>query len=118
VVGFSNTSNYSWTIASTTTGITGFNAGAFNLMTTNFGNNNPFTGTFSIQQSGLDLVLSYTGLSLLPGDANGDRTVDFNDLILLSRSYGLSGQTWATGDFSGDGVVDFNDGSSAHLVKA
>jgi len=43
------------------------------------------------------------------GDANLDGKVDFNDLVILARHFGMSGATWANGDFDGDGKVDFND---------
>jgi hypothetical protein len=45
----------------------------------------------------------------LPGDANGDRKVDFSDLLILAQNYGKTGQSFATGDFNGDGVVGFPD---------
>jgi hypothetical protein len=46
----------------------------------------------------------------LPGDANRDRAVDFQDLSLLAQSYNTSGgRTWSQGDFTGDGAVDFLD---------
>jgi hypothetical protein len=48
----------------------------------------------------------------LPGDANHDGKVDFEDLVKLAQHY--NGGTdpddyWAGGDFNGDDVVDFND---------
>jgi hypothetical protein len=48
----------------------------------------------------------------IPGDANHDGTVDFNDLVKLAQHY--NGATdpndyWAGGDFNGDNVVDFQD---------
>ena len=48
----------------------------------------------------------------IPGDANHDGVVDFNDLVKLAQHY--NGDTdpndyWAGGDFNGDGVVDFQD---------
>lgn len=48
--------------------------------------------------------------TFLPGDANGDGTVDINDLniVLNSMRTGAAG-TWADGDFNGDGVVDISD---------
>jgi ELWxxDGT repeat protein len=47
---------------------------------------------------------------VLGGDANHDRTVDFNDLVKLAQNYNTSGgKTYADGDFTGDGNVDFND---------
>lgn len=45
------------------------------------------------------------------GDANLDRTVDFNDLVALAQNYGTTGKSWSQGDFtySGDGAVNFSD---------
>jgi hypothetical protein len=46
----------------------------------------------------------------VPGDANDDLAIDFNDLVALAQNYnGGAGMTWANGDFSGDGSVDFTD---------
>jgi hypothetical protein len=46
----------------------------------------------------------------LAGDANHDRTVDFNDLVPLAQHYNTAGaMTFADGDFNYDGTVDFND---------
>jgi hypothetical protein len=46
----------------------------------------------------------------VPGDANDDLTVDFNDLVAVAQNYNTAGgKTWAQGDFTGDGKVDFND---------
>jgi hypothetical protein len=47
----------------------------------------------------------------LKGDANHDRSVDFNDLAVLAQHYnsGSSELRWADGDFTGDGIVDFLD---------
>jgi hypothetical protein len=47
--------------------------------------------------------------SLLPGDANGDGTVDINDLTIVLAHYGQTGTSWASGEFTGDGTVDIND---------
>ena len=44
----------------------------------------------------------------LPGDANGDRKVDLNDLTIVLASYNQSGN-WGAGDFNGDGKVNIND---------
>ena len=60
----------------------------------------------------LGLARYVTGASVnrLPGDANGDGTVDFKDLVILAQYYGkTSGALWNQGDFDGDGKVDFND---------
>jgi hypothetical protein len=45
----------------------------------------------------------------LPGDANGDGTVDLLDLDILGANFGLSPATFAEGDFNGDNVVDLLD---------
>ena len=46
----------------------------------------------------------------LSGDANGDGTVDINDLTIVLANYNqTTGMTWSTGDFIGDGTVDIND---------
>jgi hypothetical protein len=43
------------------------------------------------------------------GDANHDRSVDFNDLVALAQNYNTIGKTYVQGDFNYDGSVDFND---------
>jgi hypothetical protein len=45
----------------------------------------------------------------LAGDANHDRSVDFNDLVALAQNYNTSDKTFAKGDFNYDGNVDFSD---------
>ena len=45
----------------------------------------------------------------IPGDANGDGKVDFADLLILARNYGMTNATWSDGDFNGDGTVGFDD---------
>jgi hypothetical protein len=81
-------------------------------------------GSFSAYQ-GLDLpgslalapVYSTTDLRLvatLPGDANVDGRVNFDDLLAVARHYNqtVSAATanwWAGGDFTYDGVVNFDD---------
>jgi len=45
----------------------------------------------------------------LAGDANGDRTVNFSDLIILATQYGQSNQTFQQGDFNYDQRVQFDD---------
>src|SRR5690606_15831097 len=43
-------------------------------------------------------------------DANHDRAVNFDDLLLVAQNYGrTSGVGFATGDFNYDGTVDFDD---------
>ena len=44
------------------------------------------------------------------GDANHDRKVDFDDLVLLAQNYNtLGGMTFDKGDFNYDGDADFDD---------
>ena len=44
----------------------------------------------------------------LPGDANFDGSVGFDDLATLAAHYGKVGE-WVDGDFNGDGIVNFSD---------
>jgi FG-GAP-like repeat len=46
---------------------------------------------------------------VLAADANHDRKVDFNDLVVLAQNYNATGKTFSTGDFDYDGDVDFAD---------
>ena len=48
-------------------------------------------------------------LSILPGDINGDGTVNFADVLTLIQDYGQSNSTINEGDLTGDGTVNFND---------
>lgn len=59
---FDPTADYSFTFLTTTTGITGFDASAFAFETTDF--QNPFSGVWSIAQSGNDLTLNYAGSAI------------------------------------------------------
>ncbi len=45
----------------------------------------------------------------LAGDANHDRSVNFDDLLILSQNYGTTGKTFSQGDFNYDGAVNFDD---------
>ncbi|MEM7806637.1 MAG: dockerin type I domain-containing protein [Planctomycetota bacterium] len=49
------------------------------------------------------------GASPLPGDANGDGTVDLADFGILRANFGSTSGTFMTGDFNGDGNVDLAD---------
>lgn len=76
-----------------------------------------FTRVNGVQVSGtnIGLATSYDaqGLSIIPallGDADLDREVKFDDLLIVAQHYDLQkGQTWFTGDFNGDGAVVFDD---------
>ena len=52
----------------------------------------------------------------IPGDANGDGIVSFEDFSALQNHYGQSGRTWAEGDFNGDGMVTFEDFPSCRII--
>ena len=65
VVNFNPAQSYSWMIANTTGGITGFNSNAFLLTTASFGSNPGFanslgTGSFFVSQVGNNLFLNFT----------------------------------------------------------
>lgn len=45
----------------------------------------------------------------IPGDVNGDRTVDFSDFLILSKNFNQIVEPGTGGDFDGDGIVKFND---------
>jgi hypothetical protein len=53
-----------------------------------------------------DAVLEFF---VLAGDANRDRTVGFEDLVVLAQNYGATGRNFGTGDFDYDTDVDFAD---------
>lgn len=48
---------------------------------------------------------------ILAGDANRDRVVNFDDLLILAQNYGQTGRSFTQGNFnySADGRVDFDD---------
>ncbi len=61
----------------------------------------------AVGKSDVDMLV-FGGFETRYGDANLDKTVDFNDLLSLAANYNAAGG-WATGDFTGDGVVNFDD---------
>jgi hypothetical protein len=50
-------------------------------------------------------------LVVFRGDANGDGTVNFSDLVILAQNYNQIGRTFSQGnfDYSADGKVEFAD---------
>lgn len=50
---------------------------------------------------------------VLNGDANGDRRVDFADLLIVAQNYGRTfnpgSAAYTRGDFNGNGVIEFGD---------
>ena len=52
----------SWTVLTTTGGITGFDAAHWTILTGQFTTETPWAGSWSISQSGSDLVLNYNAI--------------------------------------------------------
>ena len=63
--------------------------------------------------SALDLAIAtdaFAPTNFIPGDANADGNVGFDDLVALAQHYGVSSDaTLSMGDFNSDGKVDFKD---------
>ena len=58
----------------------------------------------------IDAVSLIAGAPPIPGDANGDGSVDLLDLDILGANFGAMGSaSFADGDFNGDGNVDLLD---------
>lgn len=62
-------------------------------------------------QGNPNIVANALTFHVLAGDANRDRVVNFDDLVILAQNYGLSGKTFSQGNFnySPNGSVDFDD---------
>ena len=58
---------------------------------------------------GDDGASAVTVLVTLPGDANLDSKVDFNDFLLLQQNFGQTNTRFDQGNFNYDGATDFND---------
>ncbi|MFT3784533.1 MAG: autotransporter-associated beta strand repeat-containing protein [Tepidisphaeraceae bacterium] len=69
------------------------------------------SSTFPVSFNGVNVdATAIVALVTKSGDANLDRTVNFNDLLSLAASYGTaSGAIWTQGDFNYDGAVNFSD---------
>ena len=79
-------------------------------------------GDYTLGGSALALALGSNGDSqtrtgsydvslkfVIPGDANQDGVVNFNDLLVLAQHYGEHNATLSDGDFNLDGSVGFDD---------
>jgi len=64
--GFSTSASYSFTLVSTTTGISGFSADKFTVNTSGFANIFDGTWALALANGGNDLALTYTGVSAVP----------------------------------------------------
>jgi hypothetical protein len=56
-------------------------------------------------------ALAQEEIMYIPGDANFDGVVDWQDAAILAGHWGLWDVGWAEGDFNGDGRVDAADAS-------
>jgi ELWxxDGT repeat protein len=64
----------------------------------------------AMDTAGNPLAASFTfDFFVLAADANRDRKVDFNDLVVLAQNYNTAGKTFAEGDFNNDTKADFED---------
>jgi acetyl esterase/lipase len=59
-------------------------------------------------EDGIDFIADRLGPPRLPGDANGDGSVNLSDFLVLRRNFGSSGG-FDDGDFNGDGTVNLSD---------
>lgn len=60
-------------------------------------------------EAGIALESTFNGnFHVLLGDANRDRSVNFDDLLVLAQNYDAAG-TFSQGDFDYDGTVEFDD---------
>jgi hypothetical protein len=64
-------------------------------------------GNNTVDYNDVKILQRFAGF--LDGDANFDFAVNFADLIVLAQNYNLSAKKWTEGDFTGDELVDFAD---------
>lgn len=69
----------------------------------------PAIGTYSYycqpHGSSMQALIEVRGV----GDVNGDRSVNFDDLLVLAANYNRSSRTFDRGDLNVDGTVNFDD---------
>jgi serpin B len=56
-----------------------------------------------------DLKPTVATQELIPGDANGDNKVAFDDFLVLAENFARADATWEHGDFDRDGLEQFSD---------
>jgi autotransporter-associated beta strand protein len=127
---FNNQTGYTWTIVSTTGGITGFDAAAFSISTTGF--SNPLgTGSFSLAlaNGGNDLVLKFVvplAITSQPASLTRNASASATFSVTASSAFPISYQWKKDGtDISGEtnstlalnNVSYLNEGSYTVLVS-
>ncbi len=80
--------NYSFAIATAAGGIQNFNAGAFQITTSNFQNATTSSNLWSVAQEGNNLVLKYTGATAIPEPSSASMLVLGMAALLAKRRRG------------------------------
>ena len=65
-----------------------------------------------VSAGGIGLAGDYsTSFHVMAADGNGDRKVNFNDLLILAANFNKAGRTFSSGNYdrSADGLCNFND---------
>ena len=89
---------------------------AIKTILTNGYSNNFATGQIRSTVTGPDRTLGYSDSGsavmvalVIPGDANLDGKVDFNDFLVLQNNFNVASTRWDQGNFNYDGATNFND---------
>jgi plastocyanin len=69
----------------------------------------PAVGTYSYYCLPHGSSMQATVVVRGPGDVNGDRQVNFDDLLVLAANYNQPAQSFVQGDLTVDGQVNFDD---------
>lgn len=68
-----------------------------------------YNGDATVNGTDVDALLA-SAFQTVRGDADLDRRVDFNDLVVIAQRYGeTDAGSWALGDFTGESAVGFDD---------
>jgi GH25 family lysozyme M1 (1,4-beta-N-acetylmuramidase) len=65
-------------------------------------------GTFADAAGNANAAFSFD-FFVLAGDVNRDRSVNFDDMLIVAQNYGQSDRAYAQGDLNNSGGVDFDD---------